>query len=124
MSANFLAKNQSLLEAYADSPVIRSLVQLVPGGLGSAFDVGLQHRADKLKEKRLKIFFDELAIGSVELTQEIIENDDFLHCFFIAAAAATRSRRAEKTKLFAKLLKSSISFTEEGKLTRSRSSLV
>jgi hypothetical protein len=116
MSANAPAKNPSLSEAYADSPVIRALMQLVPGGIGSAFDVGLQHRASKLKEQRLKTFFEELATGSIELTQEIVESDDFLHCFFIAAAASTRSRRAEKTKLFAKLLKSSISFREEGEI--------
>lgn len=97
----------SLAEAYAGNPVIRSLIQLVPFGLGSAMDVGIVHRAFELRNKRLRMFYDELASGTAKLTAEIIEQEDFLHCFFAATKGALNARKSEKVILFAKLLKSS-----------------
>ncbi len=86
-------------------------MQLVPGGLGSAADVGIVHRAEQLRKTRLKTFFNELANSRVPLTQQIIESDDFLHCFFCATRAAMNTRREEKIILFAKILQASVSFT-------------
>lgn len=91
-------------ESYEKSPIIRALIQLIPFGVGSAVDVGAVTFIQSLQAKRLRIFFDELNNGEFELNEELIRNDDFLHCYFVATSAALRSRRAEKIKLFARLL--------------------
>lgn len=57
-----------------------------------------------IQEERLKTFFTELEAGEFELTKELIENHDFLHCFFATTRAAMRARRHEKVQLFARAL--------------------
>jgi hypothetical protein len=91
-------------EAYAQNPIIRALLQVFPGG-GSA-DTLLQQRAAEIAGERLRTFFSELANGTRDLTEESIANDDFLHCFFSTMRAVTHTKRAQKIRLFAKLLSS------------------
>ncbi len=96
----------ALATRYAKHPGIRALLKLLPGG-GSA-DGLLQARADQIRQERLRYFFDELASGHVEITSELIQSNDFLHCYFKTAAAAVNSRRREKAELFARMLCASL----------------
>lgn len=68
----------------------------------------LQQRADEIRSDRMRTFFDELGEGTIDLTEEVIQREDFLHCFFMATRAALNTRQREKIKMFAKLLKSSL----------------
>lgn len=95
-----------LAEQYTNRPVLRSLLQLI-SGWGSV-DVLLQRRADEIRADRLRIFFDELGQGKHELTDELIQSEDFLHCFFMTTRAVLNTRQREKIEMFAKLLNSSL----------------
>ena len=90
---------------YSNKPVIRSLLNIIPGW-GSA-DTLIQKRADEIKADRLKTFFEELAEGKHELTDELIQTEDFLHSYFCTLRAALNCRQREKIKHLARLLSSS-----------------
>lgn len=102
-SPNMLGK---LSVYYSKKPLIQSLLKLVPGW--SSADTLLQKRANEIKNDRLKVFFDELALGRQELTDELIQTEDFLHSYFCTLRAVLNSRQREKIKLFARLLDSSL----------------
>lgn len=91
---------------YSNRPAIKALLKLVPGW--SAVDTLLQKRADEIKSDRLKVFFDELAQGKHELTDELIQSDSFLHAYFCTLRAAMNCRQHEKIQNFARLLDSSL----------------
>jgi len=95
-----------LANRYAKDPIIRGLVQLIPGGIGSAADVALVTILENIREDRAREFFDELEKGAVQLTE------DSLHAYFATARAALNTRRREKIRYFARLLTSSISSSE------------
>lgn len=101
-SSNIIGK---LSVHYSKKPAIQALLKLVPGW--SSADTLLQKRANEIKNDRLKVFFDELALGKLELTDELIETEDFLHSYFCTLRAVLNSRQREKIKLFARLLNSS-----------------
>lgn len=86
-------------------PLIRTLIQLIPH-FGGAIDMLVIAQVERIKEERTRAFFDELSRGEVELNEELVESEDFLHCFFISWEAGIKARRREKTTLFARLLKS------------------
>lgn len=94
----------SLAVDYAENPIIRAMVRLIPFSVGSAVDVLILHQAGKIKESRTREFFDALGEGRITLSQELIENNDFIHCLDTTLRAALRSRRNEKIRLFARLL--------------------
>ena len=104
MSQNTL---QRILEKY-DNRVIRALIQLVPYGIGSAIDTVLIETIRDIREDRARSFFDELSKGNVFIDESLIENEDFIHAYFATTKMALNSRRREKIKMFARLLKSSI----------------
>lgn len=91
---------------YSDRPTIKALLKLVPGW--SSADTLLQKRADEIKSDRLTVFFDELAQGKRELTDELIQSDSFLHAYFCTLRAAMNCRQHEKIQNFARLLDSSL----------------
>lgn len=91
---------------YTNSPAIKALLKLVPGW--SSADTLLQKRADEIKSDRLKVFFDELAQGKRELTEELIHSDSFLHGYFCTLRAVMNCRQREKIQNFARLLDSSL----------------
>lgn len=95
-----------LLARYERQPIIRGLVQLVPFGIGSAVETVLLARFQAYRADRLREFFDELGTGSLTLTPELIESNDFLHCYFATIGAVVKSRRHEKARYLARLLKS------------------
>ncbi len=91
------------LESFYSNKFLRAIVQLVPFGIGSAFDTYLTETINSAQNKRLKLFFSDLDKGKIELTEEIIQNEDFLYCFFKTLNYVTKTRRLEKIQFFANL---------------------
>jgi len=104
----------SFADRYQDSPTIRALLNLIPGwGMADTF---LETRANEIKEERIRTFFDELAQGKHELSDELTQSEDFLHCFFITTRAALNTRRREKIRIFARLLNATQAPENEGNI--------
>lgn len=101
---------EQLANRYQASPVIRALAQVTP--ISSAVDAALVAKLENIHKDKLREFFDELKKGDIPLTPEIIESEDFLHCYFSTVRAALNTRRREKIRYFARLLTSSISLSE------------
>ena len=103
-----------LADSYEKSPLIKGLVKLLPAG--SSIDSIFSGYFNNLKKKRYKTFFDALQSGAVELTEEIIQTEDFLHAFFCTINYVERTKQDEKIKRFATILKQlgtgNISFSE------------
>jgi hypothetical protein len=103
--------NMSLMEKlvsnYEDKPVIRALIQLIPSGIGAAIEAAVLTRVENIRAERAYAFFEELAKGSIELSPELLESEDFLHCYFATTKAALNTRRREKIRLFARLITAS-----------------
>jgi len=95
----------SLTVDLAENPIIRGLMQLIPAGIGSALDVMIVDSAERIKKERAWVFFEELGAGQVALTEELVQSDDFIHALDATMRAAFRTRRAEKIRMFARLLK-------------------
>jgi hypothetical protein len=104
---------ETLVKRYERSPIIRALVQLIPLSIGSAVDTALLTHIQNLRAERARIFFDELERGAVSLQPELLQNNEFLHCYFATVSAALRTHRDEKIQAFARLLRSA---TIDGKL--------
>jgi hypothetical protein len=94
-----------LAESYNSNEILRNLIKLIPHG--SIIDNKLANFYTKEKERRLKIFYDELANGNIQLTEEVIQTDDFIHKYYITLKAVLETRRNEKIQYFARLLKNS-----------------
>jgi hypothetical protein len=87
---------------YARSPIIRSLLSLLP--FSGPADELMRHRAEEIHQERLLAFLDEVQDGTKDLTTDVIESEDFLHCFFKTTRVALHSRRREKIRMFARML--------------------
>lgn len=94
---------ERLRAPYDKRPVIRALIQLIPYGIGSAIDAAVVTSITNIREERFRTFFDELERGEIDLSEEQISKENFLHAFFITTRAASNTRRSEKIKLFGKL---------------------
>lgn len=103
-----VSKAQDVGRTYKNTPKLRALAEgvgaFVPGV--TAFNTYLVERLSQLERERTEALFAYLDEGGAELTPELIESDDFLHCFTITMRAAQRTRRKEKIRLFARLLAS------------------
>ena len=101
-----------IAEAYEDKPVIRALIQVavapIPLGIGSAIDSGMTKAIENIREERARSFFDQLSLGAVQLTQDLIQQEDFLHAYFATLKASLATRQSEKIRLFANLLLQSV----------------
>jgi len=95
-----------LAKYYQSQPIVQALVNAIPI-CGGSLDTLLNARAEEIAKERTTEFFDELSEGSIELTEEIIQSEDFIHRWVITAKVAVNTRRREKIRLFARLLKSS-----------------
>lgn len=95
-----------LAKYYQCQPIVQALVNAIPA-VGGSLDTLLNARAQQIAEERTKDFFDELSEGSLELTEQTIQSEDFIHRWVITAKVAVNTRRREKIRLFARLLKSS-----------------
>ena len=94
---------KKLCAPYDKRPVIRALIQLIPYGIGSAIDTAVVTSIINIREERFRTFFDELARGEIELSEDQISKENFLHAFFSTTRAALNTRRREKIQLFGKL---------------------
>lgn len=101
-------KDQMILlhESYEKNPFVRTLLQAlnIPGV--SQADAVISTYINNLKAEKLRLFFDELNNGTSELTENIIESNDFLHSYFSTVNYVIRTRSDEKVKRFAHILKS------------------
>jgi len=98
----------TLYDSYDNQPIIKSLIQLIEVNgvpIGSLIDTSLGKYVSNLKSNRLKSFFDELNTGEIELTDDIIEQNEFLNAYFSTVNYIIRTRSDEKIKCFARILK-------------------
>lgn len=96
-----------LLESCNTHPVLKGVIQLISLGsipIGPALDAAVNTHLNNYKAKKIRIFFDELNAGNLNLTTDIIENDDFLHSFFSTYDYILKSRSDDKVKRFARLI--------------------
>jgi hypothetical protein len=73
----------NLLKRYEGNKIARTLIHLLPGGIGSAIDANIDLRIKEFKEKKTENFFDQLHERLSHSSLELIDSDDFLHCYFI-----------------------------------------
>lgn len=99
---------ENFAKNYSNDPHSRALLQLLIPYLGAPIDTELTMGYAKMMEERERVFFTELARGNSILTKEIIESNNFLHCFFATNNYVLKTNRKEKIELFAKLLKSNL----------------
>ncbi len=85
-----------------DNAALRSLIQLIPYGIGSAIDVLIVNRINNIRRERTRVFFDELAYQT-KIKPKDLEDNEFLHAFFATMRFALNTHRSEKIILFAKL---------------------
>ncbi len=102
----------NLLKRYENSPIIRSLIQLIPCGVGSALDTAITIKIINMREKRLRVFYDKLGEGDIILTPDLLESEDFLHYYISTCKAVINTKRSKKVEFFAKLLKAYIIYDE------------
>ena len=90
----------NLLEKYTSHPLIRVLAQLIPFGIGSGLDIFLTEKVVSLKSRRFEVLLDTLLENEVDLTEELITTEDFLHNYFKTVQVVVNIRRQEKINLF------------------------
>ena len=108
---------RGLIERYDKEPSVRALIRLaltganflVPGA-GSVADIALDATVRKIASNRGRGFFDELAEGDF-VSRELLENEDFVHCFAATLRCALNTHRQQKIRIFARLLKTPLSDT-------------
>lgn len=96
-----------LLDEYIHRPLIRTLLQIACPYLGTLIDLSLTDKYSQMIAARLRHFFDELEAGEVDLTNDLIESNEFLHCYMSTVRTVTRTYQKKKISLFARLLNSS-----------------
>lgn len=88
---------------YEGNPVAKALLSLAPGG--AILHELLSERGNQIVRERTQTFFDELGAGTTSMTEELIQSNDFLHCYFKTLRAAQQTRRKEKIELLARMLR-------------------
>lgn len=97
---------ERVLEIYSGSHLARAVVrQLSIYGIpvGDVIDSLAAEAYNKIHIERAAIFFEELDKGQIELTQEVIQSEEFLFSLFAALKASLYTRQKEKVRFFAKL---------------------
>ena len=95
----------SLAERYERNPVVRTLVRLIP--YASTAEAAVLTVVANIRRDRAQVFFDELASANAIDNPDLLKSEDFVHCFFSTAKFALNTRRREKIRMFARLLKRS-----------------
>jgi hypothetical protein len=114
----------TLLQKYAESPYVRSFVQLIPN-FGGAIDTILYEKGSKWRQERfdkLLISFDEkltkLSTDNVQLKTDFenkIDTDDFYTLFVRCAQESTLENDKDKIEAFSNILVNYISITNDDK---------
>lgn len=94
----------NLQEKYEAQPIIKALIQSLP--IGAAADTVLSGYINKMKAEKMRAFFEQLANGDIELTEDLIKDDNFLHAYFATVNYVLLNRSKLKIKAFAEILKS------------------
>jgi hypothetical protein len=97
---------KKLMKLY-EKPLIKSLIDLIPYA-GSSINTLISSAVEKYKTERLTVFYDELANGKIELTDDIVQKEDFLHCYFSTIEAVLKTKRREKIEYFGRLFNRAI----------------
>lgn len=110
---------QGLIERYDSQPVSQALIRLTLASidtvvplLGTAAGLALDTTAKKILGDRGQCFFDELGRGDFLRSEGLLTNEDFVHCYSATIRRALNTRRQEKIRMFARLLKTPL--TDEG----------
>jgi hypothetical protein len=100
---------------YADQPAVRTIARLVAGfvPVSGFFDDAAVARIHRHQAERARAFLDELAKGSILLTEEVIESDDLLHALAVMVPCVLRAHRLARARRFGQLLLGGI---DQGKL--------
>lgn len=102
--------NMENLAVSYTSPVIKSLLAIasslnpiiaVPSAVSVAGIELLETAVRERQERQLKTFFDKLNEGEIILDKQIIENNEFLHRYFITLRTVLKTNRDEKIKVLA-----------------------
>lgn len=97
---------ESLAERYKHSPHLRALVTLIAGYVPpvGALESAVVASFQRIHSERRRELFDALDQGSIELTDGLIQQEEFIHAFLATVRAADRTRQRQKIQLFARLL--------------------
>lgn len=97
---------EKLQLAYENDHTVKFLIKSTP--LTDFFHELISERVKEIRYQRTKLFFDELNEDNADLSTSTIESEDFLYYFMQSFKYAIGSRREEKVKIFARLLKSGV----------------
>ncbi|WDD99527.1 hypothetical protein [Thalassomonas actiniarum] len=98
MSDNLITKG---VKGPLNNPLVRGLIQLIPGG--SSLDVLAQERLSQIETERFNILIKALEEGELDLTEDILNSNEFLHAFVKTSRATVQTYRREKIQLLAEL---------------------
>lgn len=89
---------EKLIERHESSPRLRALVSLATGFLppANALETAILTTVSKIRSERLRELFDKLHQGGLELTDDLIQQEEFLHAFVATVRAADRTRHKKK----------------------------
>lgn len=104
---------ETALEIYTKNPALRLLLTTIFPVVGSVLDVTATQMWHHMQSKRMRVLFEELDQGNVLLTEEHVANENFIHCFMVTSRAVVRTNRHEKIAMFARLLESVVSESNE-----------
>lgn len=98
------------LNLYSKNPAIRGIIGLVKNlnPATSILDEILLSSISDIQQKRIDQFFEELEKSNIQLSEEVVKSNDFLHKYMITVNAVAKTNRKEKIEVFAMLFKSSI----------------
>lgn len=98
---------ENLMERYVHNPQLRALGALIVGGAPpvGALESAVLASFERIRSERQRELFDALDQGGIELTDELIQQEEFIHAFLATARAADRTRQRQKIQLFAQLLR-------------------
>ena len=97
-------KYSPILWQLHEHPLTRTIIQ-TSTCVGIPFGLALDNFLTKKKKEKQIAFFDTLNDGSTVLTEDIINDDNFLHAFFATLNYVVRQRSNAKIEGFTKILK-------------------
>lgn len=108
---NMLNKSviETLDEQYQAQPEIRLFIEAIAAfsglPIGTIFETFVSTKAKELATARMRSFYNELNDGEIELTDELINNDSFLHSYFAVVNYVINLKMIKKLQGLQKLLK-------------------
>jgi len=98
---------ENLIDRYEHNPRLRALVAFIGGHFPplDTLEAAVVTSFQKIQSERLRELFDALDQGGIPLTDELIQQEQFVHAFVATARAASRTRQRQKIRLFSQLLR-------------------